>query len=129
MANIIDAPSYSDPTTGYYHTGQRTFFGGGGNRSPLAPGGSEQDLPFVTFHRGVVPWHLGGIDSNTLEHYPTNMSWGVANQPVSGGIPAPLGLLPTDEWTYQHSSMGSPNVVPGSVAAPRSTDPTNPYGL
>lgn len=121
MADILDQAGYGDmPVSGIYTlTGQTMFLDGGGLRAQLVAATSENSQLEPIQHRAIVPFPLARNDSATMEHALTQDSLGTVNQPVSGGIVAPPGIIPPDQYTTLYDGMGDGQL--GSIPAPSST--------
>lgn len=117
MADIIDNGGYGEPIPSYAYTGQRIVAMGGGLRDQIVPMSSEDSTALFVRHMGIVPMGLAANDSVTLEHCPTNDTFGLPEQPVAGGIVAPPGLIPPDQWTAGwDTGSGRTEQQPGIIA-------------
>ncbi len=132
MADLYDSSGDVDtpPSGGYYgYTGQHIVGMGGGLRMQLVPMTSDNETLETIQHQGVVPIAFARNDSVNMGEFPTAVSLGDANQPVSGGLAAPTGLWASYqaaaryESGYGHDSGALPVVAPQLTQILPGTDP------
>jgi hypothetical protein len=101
MTDLLDPTGYAAPVSGTYGGSYLVIFGGGGAR-PLSPSESDQSQFEPIQHRAIVPMVLASLDANTMEHAVTNLSYGEARQPVSGGQAAPWGIIQPNQVDIEY---------------------------
>lgn len=121
MTDVIDDQGYGDPTAGLTYTTQYLVYGGGGMRDQIAPSSSEDSTVQYIRHHAIVPIGFARHDHVGVEHCSTQASFGDPNQPVSGGLVAPPGLIPPDQWTDQYADANERSYSADRVASPPST--------
>lgn len=119
--DILDQSGYGDPTPGLTLSGQTLVLGGGGLRDQIVPSASEDATTQYIRRYALVPIGLARNDSVTVEHCLSADSLGIANQPVFGGISAPNGLIPVDQWTQIYVDANERSYSQDVVPAPQST--------
>lgn len=121
MGNLYDPSGEVDlpPSGGYYgYTGQHIVAMGGGLRMQLVPNTSDNETLESIQRQGIIPIAFARNDSVDMAEFPTQISLGDANQPVSGGLAAPTGLWSAYqaaaryESGYGHDSGATPVVAP-----------------
>lgn len=121
MADLLDTMGEGDNVGGYTYAGQTLWYHGGGMRRMITPEGGDNETFEAIQHRAIVPIALARMDDATLERPESNDSLGEANQPVTGGLTAPVMLMPFDQWSYEFNASPASYVVPVSVKTPRTT--------